>query len=303
MDREAMNSLLTKLGMPNPEGIEEDRAANRIRNRVKKDGLPDGLSSAEKAVIAELGIAVESAPVKTPAADASGKGGRERPPTPPEEVGKETEDTAMDTPVPFRLPGINGNPDRVEVISPKKAASRNRRRAEDRALTNMWELAPDVDPAKVPPEGMAVPLKNIKEKKSNQTPNPQKETAVAKTTTKTKKGEKPAKVTKPEKKAQTTKTAATKGDKATKTPAKKRESAGAEKFRALLEGGEAVKKETVIAKLTAAGVKPGTANSYIVWSKRPLSLGKTKNPFGFRIEETKDDKGVKILQRIAKKAK
>lgn len=93
---------------------------------------------------------------------------------------------------------------------------------------------------------------------------------------------------------------AAKGDKADKPAAKKKDGkSGLQLFADLMGTGKPVKKADVIEKLIAAGVKPGTASSYVVWAKRPVA-DSVKNPHGFRIKETKDDKKVKFLEKVTK---
>lgn len=76
-------------------------------------------------------------------------------------------------------------------------------------------------------------------------------------------------------------------------------------FKELLGGGGAVPKATVIDRLVKAGVSTGTAGSYIVWAKHLLGVigpdNLPRNPFGFRIAETRNDKDVKILQKTLSK--
>lgn len=64
-------------------------------------------------------------------------------------------------------------------------------------------------------------------------------------------------------------------------------------------GSKAV-KSAVKDDLIKAGVTPNVAGNYIVYAKRgkPGPPGQCGNPWGFRLEETKDDDGVKIVSRI-----
>lgn len=131
---------------------------------------------------------------------------------------------------------------------------------------------------------------------AGEAPDAPKENAVKKSKTK---GGKPKKKEAP---AKAPKTKLDKTPAADKKPTAKRESHGMEVFRKAVEGGKVVDKAKLIADMEKAGVKKTTAQSYIVWAKRAIPRSKGAkvmiNPFGFRLRETKDEKGVKTLKRI-----
>lgn len=269
VDRDAVNAVLEKLGVEKPEELMAERAMRKLTNRLTKRGVPAGLSPAERAVVEGLGFTVPADP--PPAAP---------PATPKLAKGK----------MKFRLPGIPGvSADRVEEITPDMAATRNRARKDERR----WEpVADDAEPA------------------VDTTAATPKENDVA-TATATKKGttKKAAGATPPAAKtkaagagaAKTNPDAANTAPK--KTPAKTRTGTGAKIFMDAFADGKPVDKAKLIEKMVKAGVKEGTATAYCVWAKRPMSLvvnGVKKNPFGFRITETKDDKGHKILTKVTK---
>lgn len=54
----------------------------------------------------------------------------------------------------------------------------------------------------------------------------------------------------------------------------------------------------VIKAVKDAGGSEATAVAYISWAKRKKGQGKHENPFGFRLDTSKDDAGKVIVKRV-----
>lgn len=84
-------------------------------------------------------------------------------------------------------------------------------------------------------------------------------------------------------------------------PAKQEGISKSEAFRSLFaEKGASITRSKLMDKLAKLGAKPETVSSYIVWAKRPMNAmrkGIKTNPWGFRLVETENKSGDKVLQR------
>jgi hypothetical protein len=190
--------------------------------------------------------------------------------------GKATPKADPDAPETYKLPGNGKEADRVEVMTAKTAEGRNKRRSDERR----WEPAPGATPTgagaagaktapaaapKASPKGAAAP-----------------------------KGKTPAA---PAAKAGKAAPAAAEPKPKATRKSTTRENSGMSLFKTLFPvGGKALAKTDVVASLVKAGVSEGSAKSYLVWAKRAVK-DKNRNPFGFRIVETRDDKKGKLVQR------
>lgn len=298
-------ALLGMLGVEDAAQIAPERAEAKLTKRLIKQGIPEGVTDEQKTLAEEI---LGGKPAVAAASETEVETSVET--KEPDNTGKQ----------PYRLVGVNGEDDRVKMMAPAFAASRNKRRTDGRqwvadpgaALSEETETPTDqpkeID-VKKDKKNPKTPKaeKPVKEKKVASAEKPAK-TAKTKTTPKVEKkapvkAEKPAKAAKPAKKESKTKTP--KADKPAKEskPRKAqgpRESGGAAKFRDIMADRKPHPKSEVIAEIVKAGVGEPSARAYTVWAKRSTDKtnpAKGGNPFGFVITETKTEDGVKMIRR------
>jgi hypothetical protein len=335
MERPILNSILTKYGVGGAAELSDERAEQKLSNRVKKGEFPPELTAEEVAALSGAGIEV-------PPDYVAGGGSPESPESP---VG----DLLATDPNAKRRYGLraeDGTWEKIDEITDAKAEFRTGKRSDGRA----WELVPDGEEVGVPEridepninetgEELAGGGKDDQSADETGTESPagssrkapargEKGKTVSKTTTqKTTKTTSTSKALTPQKAAKaaadkktspTTKAAP--APKAGKTPTsssnspakkaaafgnadrKERKINNSQIFRDYFaEEGKVVKKEKVIEDLQKKGIKPATISSYVVWAKRKEhGTPDHANPWGFVLVEEKDDKGVKTLVRKGK---
>jgi hypothetical protein len=267
MDRKMINSLLVKLGVEaaSLEKMSTERATIKLRKRLAASGaLSDGVSAEER----ELANKIMAEP--------------------PTEAKESTTGPAASADTEkrwYKLPGIKGQEDRVEFLSPSLVAIRNGRYKDGRA----WEPCdPPADAKEDKGAGDAErPSKKAMRKGKERREADAKSAAKAAGETNTKRK---ADIKKSDKK--TPKPKAEKGKPRPRTGA-------TDFFRECFEGGKEINKTDLVEKLVGRGVAEGTARSYIAWAKRAKSGTPDKaNPFGFQIGETVNKNGDKLLKKI-----
>lgn len=247
IDRTVVDQLLMKLGVGSETliKISDERAMKKLRDRIAAGkGKDVDMTPGETALVESL-----NAPV----------------------VAEEL--TA------YRLAGIDGKPDRIEVMLPAKALARN----SSREKTRQWVAAPGETPTHVDGKPVASEEKPVSKTKEKTAAPAAK--AKAKDEPKEKAEPKAKAEPKPKKEGDSNRGKAT------------------DVFRECFRTKQPVEKADVITQVVAAGsASAASAAAYVVWAKRDSGENKNPakggNPFGFVIEEYKTKEGVKTLRKV-----